>query len=55
MKKYLLSLTMVQVFYLVIIKIYKERLLWKRRVYLYTIPVCTDMEAEEYEKNVYFH
>jgi hypothetical protein len=46
----LISVYIKQVFYLVIIKIYKERLLWMRCVYLYTIPVCTDMEAEEYEK-----
>ena len=45
----LISVYIKQVFYLVIIKIYKERLLWMRCVYLYTIPVCP-MEAEEYEK-----
>ena len=46
----LISVYIKQVFYLVIIKIYKERLLWMRCVYLYIIPVYTDMEAEEYEK-----
>ena len=51
----LISVYIKQVFYLEIIKIYKERLLWMKCVYLYTIHVCTDMEAEEYEKNIYFH